>query len=77
MSLAFIFEEFNTLKSQLEPEKNASSKKRKSESIFSTEVNLTTSSDEAEKQEHLFTSSKPLSSRKTKLANSSHSKTNH
>jgi hypothetical protein len=37
----------------LKPEKTASSKKRtrKAESIFSTEINLTTSSDEGENKE--------------------------
>jgi hypothetical protein len=59
----------------LKPEKTASSKKRKAESILSTEINLTTSSDEGE--EYLFTSSKPFSSSKTKLAKSSHPTTNH
>jgi hypothetical protein len=50
MSLAFLclFEEINALKRQLKPEKTASSKKRKAESILSTEINLTTSSDESE-----------------------------
>jgi hypothetical protein len=49
-SLVFLFlsEETNTLKRQLKPEKTTSSKKRKAESIFSTEINLTTSSDEGE-----------------------------
>jgi hypothetical protein len=37
-------------------------------SILSTEINLTTSSDEVEKQEYLFTSFKPFRSSKTKLA---------
>jgi hypothetical protein len=54
----------------LKPEKNASSKKSKDESILSTEVNLTTSNDEGE--EYLFTLSKPFSSSETKLAKSSH-----
>jgi hypothetical protein len=40
--------------------------------LLSTEINLTTSSDEGENKEHLFTSSKPCSSSKTKLAKSSH-----
>jgi hypothetical protein len=77
-SLAFLvlFEEINALKRQLKPEKTTSSKKRKAESIlFSiifTEINLTTSSDEGEHQEYLFTSSKPFRSSKTKLETSSH-----
>jgi hypothetical protein len=70
--LASLFEEINELKRQFKREKNASSKKRKAESIFSTEINLTTSSDEGEKKEYLFTSSKPFRSSKTKLAKSSH-----
>jgi hypothetical protein len=61
-SLAFRFEEVNAPKGRLKPEKTASSKKRKAESILSTEFNLTTSSDECE--EYLFTSSKPLSTSK-------------
>jgi hypothetical protein len=71
-SLAFLFEEIKALKRQLQlkPEKTASSKKRKAESILSTEINLTTGSDEGE--EYLFTSSKPFRSSKTKLAKSSH-----
>jgi hypothetical protein len=68
-SLAFLFEEINALKRQLKPENTASSKKRKAEYILSTEINLTTSSDESEQQEYLFTSSKPFRSSKTKLAN--------
>jgi hypothetical protein len=56
----------------LKPEKTASSKKRKAESTHSTEINLTTSSEEDEQQEYLFTSSKPVSASKTKLAKSSH-----
>jgi hypothetical protein len=67
-SLGFLFEKINELKRQLKPEKTASSKKRtrKAESILSIEINLTTSSDEGENKEYLFTSSKPLSSSKTK-----------
>jgi hypothetical protein len=38
-SLAFLFEEINSLKRQLKIEKTASSKKRKAESILSTEIN--------------------------------------
>jgi hypothetical protein len=38
-SLAFFFEENNVLKRQLKPEKTASSKKWKTESILSTEIN--------------------------------------
>jgi hypothetical protein len=74
-SLALLFVETNALKRQLKPETTASSKKRKAESILSTEINLTTSSDEGE--EYLFTSSKPFSSSKTKLVKSSHPTTNH
>jgi hypothetical protein len=72
LALLFLFEEINTLKRQLQlnPEKTASSKKRKAESVLSTEISLTTSSDEGE--EYLFTSSKPFSTTITKLAKSSH-----
>jgi hypothetical protein len=52
-SSLFLFEEINALKRQLNPEKTASSKKRKAESILSTEIDLTTISDEGE--ESLFT----------------------
>jgi hypothetical protein len=40
--LAFLvlFEEINALKRQLKPEKTASNKKRKAESILSTEINV-------------------------------------
>jgi fatty acid-binding protein DegV len=71
-SLAFLFEEINALKRQLKPEKTASSKNRKVESILSTEFNLTTNSDDGEHKENLFPSSKPFRSSKTKLAKSSH-----
>jgi hypothetical protein len=70
LAFSFLFEEINALKRQLKPEKTARSKKSKAESILSTEINLTTSSDEGE--EYLFTSSKPFKSSKTKLAKSSH-----
>jgi hypothetical protein len=65
------------LKRQLKPEKTASSKKRKAESILSTEINLTTSIDEGEKYEYFFTPSKPFSTRKIKLAKLSHPTANH
>jgi hypothetical protein len=38
-SFAFLFEEINALKRQSKPEKNASIKKRKAESILYTEIN--------------------------------------
>jgi hypothetical protein len=47
------------------------------ESILSTEINLTTISDEGEQLEYLFTFSKPFSTSKTKLAKSSHPTINH
>jgi hypothetical protein len=72
LAFLFHFEEINALKRQLKPEKTTNSKKKKAESILYTEINLTTSSDEGEKQEYLFTSSKPFRSSKTKLAKSSH-----
>jgi hypothetical protein len=71
-SLAFLFEEINALKRQLKPEKTVSSKKRKADSILSTEINSTTSNDEGEAKEYLFTSSKAFSSAKTKIAKSYH-----
>jgi hypothetical protein len=63
-SVDFLFKEINALKRQLKPEKT--------ESILSTKINLTTSSDEGEQQEYLFTSSKPFIFSKTKLAKASH-----
>jgi hypothetical protein len=39
LAFLFLFEEVNALKRQLKPEKTASSKKRKAESILSTEIN--------------------------------------
>jgi hypothetical protein len=38
-SLAFLFKEINAIKRQLKPEKTAISKKRKTESILSSEIN--------------------------------------
>jgi hypothetical protein len=79
----FLFKVINAFKRelQLKPEKTASSKTRKSESILSTEINLTTGSDEGEEffilQEYLFTSSISFNSSKTKLAKSLHPITNH
>jgi hypothetical protein len=49
-----------------------SSKNRKAEFIHSTEMNLSTSSDERENKKYLFTYSKPFRSSKTKLEKSSH-----
>jgi hypothetical protein len=72
LALISLFEEINPFKRQLKPEKTASSKKRKAESILSTEINFTTSSVEGENKEYLFNSSKPFRSSKTKLAISSH-----
>jgi hypothetical protein len=60
LAFFFVFKEINALKRQFKPEKTAISKKRKAEYILSTEINLTSSSDEGEKQEYLFTSSKPF-----------------
>jgi hypothetical protein len=56
----------------LKPEQNASSKKRKAESILFTEIISTNRSDESENKEYLFTSFKQFSSNKTKQAKSSH-----
>jgi hypothetical protein len=44
--LAILFEEINSLKKQLNTNKNPPSKKRKVDSVLATEINLTTSSDE-------------------------------
>jgi hypothetical protein len=79
LAFLFLFEEINALKRQLEPKKTTSSKNstRKAESILSTEINFTTSSDEDTSEKYLFTSSKPFRSSKTKLAKSSHPTTKH
>jgi hypothetical protein len=47
-ALAFLFEEINSLKKQLKPVQKQNPKKRKAESLLSTEINLTNSSDEME-----------------------------
>ena len=47
-ALSFLFEEINSLKKQLKPVKPENPKKRKAESLLSTEINLTNSSDEME-----------------------------
>ena len=64
-SLAFLFEEINAIKRQLKPAKIAASKKRKVESLLSTEINLTTSSDEDEEyfvtSPNFFKTSKSIS----------------
>jgi hypothetical protein len=52
--LAFLFEEINSLKWQFKPEKTASSKMRKSESLISIEINVITSSDEDEQVEYFL-----------------------
>jgi hypothetical protein len=52
LTFLFRFEEIDALKRQLKPEKTECSKKRKSESILSTEINLSTSSDEGENKEY-------------------------
>jgi hypothetical protein len=73
--LAFLFEEINASKRQLNPGKNANNKKRKSGSLLSTDIsdiNVTTNSDEGDQQEYFFTYSKSFSSGKTKLAKTSH-----
>jgi hypothetical protein len=60
----------------LKPEKTASSKKRKAESILSTEISESIQPLVVMKvrirREYLFTSSKPFSSSKSMLAKSSH-----
>jgi hypothetical protein len=56
-SLAIISEEINALKRKLKPEKTASSKKRKAESLLSTEINLndlTSSSDEDDNKAYIL-----------------------
>ena len=68
--MTFLFEQINAIKRQLKPAKIAASKKRKVESLLSTEINLTTSSDEDE--EYFSTSPNFFRSSKPKLAKTSH-----
>ena len=68
-SLTFPFEEINLLKKQLNT-KIPNSKERKAESLLSTEINLTISSD---KDENYF----PFFSRLTRIKSSKRSKTSH
>ena len=68
-SLAFLFEEINSLKKQLNT-KTPNSKKRKTESLLSTEINLTTTSDEDEEYFPFFSSLTRMKS--NKLAKTSH-----
>jgi hypothetical protein len=70
-SLVFLSGEINALKRKLKTEKTASSKKRNAESLLSTEINLTTNSDEVLGNGVLFTSYQLFHSRKTILAKSS------
>jgi hypothetical protein len=51
LAFLFLFEDINTLKRKLKPEKTASSKKRKTESILSNEIKncLTNYNEEGEK----------------------------
>jgi hypothetical protein len=48
------FHMINALKRQLKPEKTASSKSRKNESLISTEIKSKTSSDEGENKEYFL-----------------------
>jgi hypothetical protein len=68
--LALLFQSLKRLQALRRGEKKA-------EFILSTEINLTTSSDEGENQEYMFTSSKRFRSSKTKLSKSSLPTINH
>jgi hypothetical protein len=69
-SLAFLFEEINSLKKQSNTNKNPPSKKRKVESVLATEINLTTSSDKDEEYFPFLPSY--CRNKSTKLAKTSH-----
>jgi alkylhydroperoxidase family enzyme len=71
-SLALHFEEINPLKRQLKPEKTTSNKKRKAESILSTEMNklIKPLVVTKERARSIFNSSKLFTSGKTKLEKS-------
>jgi hypothetical protein len=71
-ALPFLFEEINSLKKQLKPVKPENPKKRKAESLFSTEINLTNSSDE---MEEYFLFPPTISRPSTKLMENSHPNT--
>jgi hypothetical protein len=68
-SLAFLFEEINLLKNQLNT-KVPNSKKRKVENLRSNEINLTTTSDEDEEYFPFLSSINRIKS--NKLAKTSH-----
>jgi hypothetical protein len=68
-ALAFLFEEINALKKQLKPAKGANPKKWKAESLLSTEINLTHSSDE---DEEYFALPSNISNSSNKLVQTSH-----
>jgi hypothetical protein len=68
-ALSFLFEEINSLKKQLKPVQPENPKKRKAESLLSTEINLTNSSDE---MEEYFLFPPTISKSSTKLVDNSH-----
>jgi hypothetical protein len=74
LAFLFVFEEINALKGNRSLKRLQAVRRGRlnPSSLLATEINLTTSSHDAEQQEYLFTSSNPLSSSKTKLPKSSH-----
>jgi Retroviral aspartyl protease len=68
-ALSFLFEEINSLKKHLKPVKPENPKKRKAESLLSTEINLTNSSDE---MEEYFLFPPTISRSSTKLFENTH-----
>jgi hypothetical protein len=69
-ALAFLFEEFDSLKKQLKsPAKGTNPKKRKAESLLSTEINLIHSSDE---DEEYFALPSTISNASNQLVKTSH-----
>jgi hypothetical protein len=68
--LAFLFEEINAIKRQLKLLKIANYKKMKDKSLLSTEINLSTSSDEDD--DYFAFASSISKSQNTKLAKISH-----
>jgi hypothetical protein len=71
-SLAFLLEEINAIKRQLKPPIYANFKKRKVESLLSTEINSTTSSDADEEYFAFSSSFSRVVSQNTKIAKTSH-----
>jgi hypothetical protein len=67
--MAFLLEEINALEKQLKPAKGTNHKERKAESLLSTEIDLTNSSNE---DEEYFTLPSTISNTSNELVKTSH-----